>query len=336
MPIENSTYRILVVEDNPGDYTLIEEFLFEQIETPIILLAQSFKETQQICSTHQGLDVILLDLSLPDKKGEPLIEELIGICPNIPVIVLTGYADFKFGIKSLSLGVTDYLLKDDLNSLSLYKSIAYSVERKKNSFALEISEKKYSELFHSSPVPMWIFDLFSLQFLDVNKAAVTHYGYSKQEFLAMTIFDIRPADELTVLNKIITDYRSQRIFKYQRIFTHAKKNGTVIKVDVQSNIIEFKGKQALVTMANDITERLAYVKAIEEQNEKLREIAWIQSHIVRAPLARIMGLVQLFKMAKIKADEAESETMLTYLGEAADELDDMIKKITDKTRIEDF
>src|ERR1700742_4240679 len=119
-------HAILVIEDNPGDFALVEEFLLDQIEAPIISNAKSFMEAKAILSAENNLfDIILLDLSLPDRTGIPLIEEIIQIGLNTPVIVLTGYSDLSFGVKSLSLGVSDYILKDELTSLSLYKSIIY-------------------------------------------------------------------------------------------------------------------------------------------------------------------------------------------------------------------
>src|SRR6202000_1221748 len=95
-------------------------------------------------------DVILLDLPLPDKTGLPLINEVVTLSPGIPVIVLTGYTDIAFSVKSLALGIADYLLKDELTTMMLYKSIIYSTERKKVMLALEESEKKYGDLFHLS------------------------------------------------------------------------------------------------------------------------------------------------------------------------------------------
>ena len=86
-------------------------------------------------------------------------------------------------------------------------------------------------------------------------------------------------------------------------------------------------------IASDVTERLNYIKAIEEQNEKLREISWIQSHIVRAPLARIMGLIEIFKDANGSADE--KEMALDYILVSAKELDIVIRDITDKTRVDE-
>jgi signal transduction histidine kinase len=134
---------ILVIEDNPGDFALIEEFLFEEITAPAISHARNYSEAKEILLNKEiTFDIILLDLSLPDKTGLPLIQEIAGLGLNIPVIVLTGYADLNFGVKSLSLGVSDYILKDELTALSLYKSIVYSTERKRIVLALELSEMR--------------------------------------------------------------------------------------------------------------------------------------------------------------------------------------------------
>ena len=134
---------ILVIEDNQGDFTLIEEFLFEQITAPVISHVLNYREAQEILLNRASpFDIILLDLSLPDKTGLPLIQEIAGLGLNIPIIVLTGYSDLSFGVKSLSLGVSDYILKDELTALSLYKSIVYSTERKRIASALELSEMR--------------------------------------------------------------------------------------------------------------------------------------------------------------------------------------------------
>jgi len=295
---------------------------------------KSYKEAKEILTQKDDqFDVVLLDLSLPDKTGTPLIREIVELSKNAPVIVLTGYADFSFGVKSLSLGIADYMLKEELTSTSLYKSIVYSFERKKAISALEESEEKYSELFHSSPLPMFVFEIETQNFLDVNEAFIEHYGYSRDEFLKMNLMEIRPFEEFPSLERLLAgddcDHKNHRL----GVFKHLKKNGEVIQVDIRSNLIQYKGKNAEVTIATDITERLNYIKAIEQQNERLREISWMQSHVVRAPLARIMGLVPLLK--DLKENREEMEQMLDYLLLSANELDGVVKEITNKTRIKD-
>jgi PAS domain S-box-containing protein len=331
MLTNDKPYLILVIEDNPGDYALIETFLLEKIKATIITHAKSFKEAKHLISADGcPFDIILLDLSLPDKTGESLIRQIIELCSTAPVIVLTGYADFNFGVKSLSFGASDYLLKDDLTAMMLYKSIVYSTERKKSILDLEESERKYSDLFHLSPLPMWVFDINTLQFLDVNRATVAHYGYSRNEFLSMGLKDIRPVSELAKLESAIAQDKQNAESNSRWIMIHQFKNGDLRSVEIQGAPIIFKGIKAYVEIATDITERLTYIKAIEEQNEKLREISWIQSHVVRAPLARIMGLVPLIHHTLTVYEDRE--LMLDYLLESAYELDLVIRDITEKTK----
>lgn len=326
-------YRILVIEDNPGDFALVEEFLLSELDEPVICNATSCRAANEFLSDKDALfDIILLDLSLPDKNGEPLILEIIEGCRNAPVIVLTGYSNFQFGIKSLALGVSDYILKDELTSLSLYKSIVYSSERKKIVGALAESEKKYQELFHLSPLPMFVFELETLAFMDVNDAFIQHYGYTREEILNMNLIDIRPQEEVPAHEQNLLN--TNRDNEGLGIYKHRKKNGEVIQVDIQSNFIQCKGKDAKVTIATDVTERLSYIRAIEAQNERMREISWIQSHVVRAPLARIMGLLPLVKELYEHSDEREK--MFEYLMSSANDLDDLIKNITDKTTRGDY
>ncbi|WP_295676296.1 PAS domain S-box protein [uncultured Mucilaginibacter sp.] len=332
MKIDKRPYTILVIEDNPGDVTLVEDFLLEHIEYLKLNNARSFKTAKEILSFQNGLiDAVLLDLSLPDKSGVELILEIVALCRKIPVIVLTGNSDFCFGAKSLSLGVSDYLLKDELTSLTLYKSIVYGIERKKATSALEESEKKYSELFHLSPMPMYVVDLETMEFLNVNRAAIRHYGYSRDEFLKMTIRDIRPAEDIPVLVEGFS--QNEDLLNLKGSYRHKLKNGNIIYVEIQGSTIMHKGRKAKLVLVIDVTEKLRYTKAIEEQNEKLREISWIQSHMVRAPVARILGLIAVLKV--IKDNNNEMERVLNYLEISADELDLIIREITDKVALPD-
>jgi len=212
-----------------------------------------------------------------------------------------------------------------------YLSVRWDItERKKTISALEESEKRYSDLFHLSPLPKWIYSIDTLRFLNVNEAAVKHYGYSRAEFLSMTISDIRPAEELHKMNKAIAHSIKHRSY-HRGIFIHRKKNQEILYADVHSNCINYKGETAIVVLANDITERLKYIKAVEQQNEKLKEISWVQSHLVRAPLARIKGLIPLIN--DVKENIVEREKMCEYLLLAANELDEVIATITNKTDV---
>ena len=323
-------YKILVIEDNLGDFILVEDYLIEEIAHPELTHAKDFKQAKEyLTNTTTHYDIILLDLSLPDKSGELLITETLAIANNTPIVVLTGFSDLNFAIKSLSIGISDYLIKENINPTALYKSIVYNIERFKFVHTIQESEKKYSELFHLSPIPMWVYDLETLAFLDVNSAAIDHYGYSFEEFLAMTIADIRPKEDLPKLQVALKESKNTKNYKFKDHFRHIKKNGDLILVEIRSNYIDFKGAKAELILATDITEQVRYIEEIEDQNKRLKEIAWVQSHVVRAPLARIMALIDLLK--DVELTENEREDMHNNIIISAHEMDDIIKDITLKT-----
>lgn len=190
---------------------------------------------------------------------------------------------------------------------------------------IELAElaNRYELLFSESPLPKWIFDTETLRFLEVNDEAIRHYGYTKEQFLDMTITDIRPEEEKAKLFEVLKN--GENIKGYHVSTRHKKANGEVICVDVISHFIEFNGRRAKVVSAADVTERVKYIEAIEKQNCQLRDISWTQSHVVRSPLASLMGLVKLMNSKDMT--EEEKEIVQKGILESAEKLDQIIKNI---------
>ena len=111
----------------------------------------------------------------------------------------------------------------------------------------------YENFYKSNPHPMWIYNLETLAFLDVNDAAIKHYGYSQEEFLSMTIKDIRPPEDIPALLENIT--KVTRGLDIAGTWRHIKKDGTLIHVEIISHTLTFMGKRAEMVLALDITER---------------------------------------------------------------------------------
>lgn len=133
--------------------------------------------------------------------------------------------------------------------------------------ALQESERRYRLLFESNPHPMWVYDQETLAFLAVNAAAIRHYGYSRDEFLRMTISDIRPAEEVPRLMEHIA--REAKVSDRTGIWRHRKRDGTLIDVEITSHTINFYDRPAKVILAHDITERRRAEQALRQQNEYL-------------------------------------------------------------------
>ncbi|MCC8426934.1 PAS domain-containing protein [Mucilaginibacter sp. UR6-11] len=321
-------------------------------------------------------------------------------------------------------------------------------------------KERYKKIFDLSPLPMWTFDTETLRFLDVNEAATKHYGYSKKEFLTMTIKDIRSSKAVAAVEQIVTANRKSGTY-YEGNSQHIKKDGSYIYVRIESNLLQMDDKQVRLVLATDITDQVSYqleifnatkkiresesnlravfnssidgfvlldakyniklvnsrasgsirfnrdqqkfeigrsifdfveasrlayfrriiervylgeiieydrryrgtdgiiywihysltpvyhgkfiigacitgrdvtarklyLKTVEEQNKTFREISWMQSHLVRAPLARLLGLIPMLDPPK----NAEQDEILRFINLSATELDEIIRQVSEKS-----
>ena len=112
---------------------------------------------------------------------------------------------------------------------------------------------RYLRLFHLNPEPMWVYDIHSLEVLDVNEAAIQRYGYSKDEFLALTIKDLRPREDVPKFLELIPDTpNSDRTGPWR----HLLKDGTVIQVLITSHSVKYRNRDARLVMAENLTSDL--------------------------------------------------------------------------------
>lgn len=260
--------EILIVEDNEGDFILIQDYIQERFLFPKITWVKNFKKAQFVLVDAEfKIDLVLLDLTLPDKSGKDLINQLLPLCNAIPIVILTGYSDMEFSITSLSLGVSDYLIKDELDAASLYTSILYNLERKKSQIQLETSEKRYNDLFHLSPIPMWVFDDKTLQFMDVNIAAEMHYGYTREELFELTFVNLTHPEDVEDDLANLELLKNGMISNFNKEKRYFHKNGSTIWADVTVSVVRNSlGKPIhFISQIVDITLK----KGIEENNKLL-------------------------------------------------------------------
>lgn len=197
---------VVVIEDNEGDFVLIEDYLIETFRTVQVKRCELFSDFKELTYKQADIkiDLILLDLHLPDLSGLELIQKMVSEKIQVPIIILTGYTELSLAKESIKLGVDDFLIKDEITPSILHKSIEFAFSRSQ------------------------------------------------------------------------------------------------------------------------------YIMHIEEQNKKLRNIAWTQSHVVRAPLARILGIINLIESEKDNLDNLMF--WLTQLRTSSNEMDDIVRKITEEAK----
>lgn len=174
--------------------------------------------------------------------------------------------------------------------------------------ALKESESLYRNIFMNNPLPMWVYDTDTLEFAEVNQTAIDKYGYTREEFLKMTLKDIRPPEDIPAL---LEDVKNKSEVQKSDIWRHILKNGSVINVEITSHALHSKDNRNLrMVMSNDITERLKASQAMEEAkmmaeaSDKLKT-AFLNniSHEVRTPLNGIMGASMLMSDPELSRDE---------------------------------
>lgn len=332
--------NILIIEDNPGDFFLIQEYIEEMFVNTTITHVVNYSEANNLLAKKQSVfDLILLDATLPDNHGLELISDIIRLANQAPVIILTGYENLDFSVDSLGLGVSEYLLKDEINAYSLQKSILFSIERKKHFKSIEESEKRYSDLFHLSPIPMWVYETANFQIKQVNFAAINHYGFLESEFLEMSILDLIPATRSNVEKEFIREH----FFDSNHIVLHELKSGDIIQVQIEQNYLTIDGVPCCIMLSNDITElietqdslRAAYKNIIEiEEKEKEKFAAELHDGLQQNIVASKLIFSFLTEQLPLLALEPRAIFMEKTLQSALDECGQIIRDVRPKGIIE--
>jgi FixJ family two-component response regulator len=139
---------IIVLEDNDGDFVLIEDYLIEAFRTVQVKRFESFSDFKNFINKNEGfnIDLILLDLHLTDLLGLELIQKMLSEKIKVPIIILSGYTDFSLVKDSLNLGIDDFLIKDEVTPGILLKSIEFAFSRNQYVKHIEAQNEKLRKI----------------------------------------------------------------------------------------------------------------------------------------------------------------------------------------------
>jgi PAS domain S-box-containing protein len=173
------------------------------------------------------------------------------------------------------------------------------------------SGEEYRLLFDENPHPMWVFDAETLGFLAVNGAATKLYGFSREEFLGMTIEGIRPAEEVPALRQYLPNMSDAPSVPAVHV-KHRKKDGTLFEVEGVSNPIEFRGRRARLVLAHDIsTKRQLEAQLLQAQKmEAVGRLAGGVAHDFNNQLGVILGYTELLLRNGVEAQRGKLEQIL--------------------------
>ena len=237
------------------------------------------------------------------------IKELIGVTGRIASGDLESRARLKGGVRELGE------LGDAFNSMTEALQTR-QLERDHAEQRLRDSEERYRMPFEHAPNPSWVYDVGTLQFIEVNRAACDHYGYTRQEFLDMRITDIRPPEDVPSLllgvERMVRESRGPG----REAWTHRKKNGALITVEINSMLVTIAGRQAAIVLAHDVSERahLEHQLRHAQKMEAVGQLAGGVAHDFNNLLTAIMGYSEI--ALELLGDEHEVASAVKEIEKA--------------------
>jgi len=267
--------KIIVADDSAVDAELVLRQLRRdgfEIDATVVNT-----EAAYLAGIHAELDLIISDYDMGAFSGLHALELLKKRGLDVPFILISGTVGEELAVEAIKKGASDYLMKDRLARLG--SSVTQALEqcrlrreRAQMDSVLLQSQNDFRLLFKSNPMPMWVYDQETLRFLAVNDAAVRHYGYSREEFLGMTIKDIHPSEDVSVLHSSLSG-KAKSDMVATAAWKHRKKNGEVIFVEITPHEFIFGGRPAKLILANDVTVQRESVLALSESEQRFRQLA---------------------------------------------------------------
>jgi PAS domain S-box-containing protein len=325
---------LLLVEDNPGDARLLREMLDEGRPHKITMThVQTLAEAEAFVSGNH-VDMILLDLGLPDAQGAEAVARATAAAPHVPLVVLTGSDDEALAGQALQAGAQDYLIKGQLDSRGLIRALRYAMERNAMAEALFIAHERTQVALDCIGDAVACTDVAgNITFL--NRVAETMTGRSSQEAVGMSIGDVfvrcsataetaSPGCDQPLLSAA---RRGETIALAWEVFS--RPDGSVFDAEYSSAPMrDFKGALLGATIAiRDVSER----RAMERLKD---EFVSTVSHELRTPLTSIRGALGLLNSGSLGALPDKGMRMLHIAMTNTDRLVRLINDILDIERLD--
>jgi len=186
--------RLLLVEDNPGDLRFIREMLAETRDLVFELETRDSLAAARERLQQGSIDLVLLDLGLPDSRGFDTFVETLSAAPEVPIVVLTGLYDEELAVKAVAEGAQDYLVKGQFDRSLLVRAIRYARERKRIERALQESEERYRMLADSAQDFIYIVNR-ARRIEYVNPCAAAELGCEPGDIIGRPLAELFPGQD---------------------------------------------------------------------------------------------------------------------------------------------
>jgi response regulator RpfG family c-di-GMP phosphodiesterase len=242
--------RILLVEDNPADVRLLREYLLDTGANHYKFFQVSRLADGIECLATEQVDIVLLDLGLPDSQGLDTFYRMHACAPDLPIILLTGLQDERTAAAAVQAGAQDYLEKNDLNQALLERTLHYAIERQRSRQALLASEQRLRKIIDQNSIAIFVLDMKGV-ILFANPSAAEMFGCRVDELLGEEFgFPVQVEEKVEIT------------------IVHAGSRDLSAEMDITQTTWE-EGQPVYLVSLHDITARKAAEAAQRKVGEQL-------------------------------------------------------------------
>jgi signal transduction histidine kinase/CheY-like chemotaxis protein len=323
----NNEIKVLLLEDDQSDARLIRAYLQSRAQrqemTPSYIVQNvSTSSDAALCLQDEQFDIILCDLRLPDSSGLETFNRIFTVAAEIPIIILSGYADERIALEAVQRGAQDYIHKNDLSPTLLARSIQYAIERYRlwndlqdKTEKLAASEAQRRSIIAKNPDGIVILNKKGiLRF--INPAAEKILGKSKLELMGHPLAEI-PLDS----------HANNEIFI-------ERKNGTLAIIEFHLVETEWEGEAVFQASLRDITEHHRIREEISKQAAELRNqnialdaFAGTTAHQIQGLLAQMVGYASFLQMHFMDGRSEEEVTAVQRIVQSGHKMNNVIGEL---------
>jgi len=266
----NEALTILIVEDDIVDRKLLERLLSRSSLPVSEVKSAEYLDTALQMLDKDNFDIVLLDLGLPDSNGIESIIKVQSIAPHVPIIVMSGLDDQDTAILAVQKGVQDYLIKGQVDSNLLMRSVRYAIERKKTEHELKSAELRYRTIFENSAVAIMMVDEQE-RLISWNKFTEKLLGMTEEDLHNCLVKSLYPENEW---ERIRAHNVRQKGMQHHLETKMVKKNGDIIDVDVSLSVLKDADENITgsIGVIRDVTERKVFEEALRKSDERFRQV----------------------------------------------------------------
>ncbi|HEY6901511.1 MAG TPA: ATP-binding protein [Puia sp.] len=322
------TTRILIVEDDEDDFLIIEACI-KDIPDKEFLIEWCYNYTDALQRIREArYDIYFVDYLLGARTGLELLQEAKAMGCEDPLVLLTGIGNREVDIQAMNIGAVDFLVKSEITTEKLERSIRYALERSSYIKALKANERKFRNIFERSKDAVFLLDE-NLVFRDVNNATCELFKYTKEELLRFSIYDLFARKEnVGLFKERLSQSEEGEELEVELLTRNKEKRNCILSLSRQTNA---NGDGHIQGLIHDIT-NLKRIERATFQIEKLRSTATLLrtlAHEVRNPLTNINLSVEQLKP---ELNSEDANIYLDIIARNCGRIDSLISELLDLSR----